>query len=145
MTDRALDILEIPTGPIPPAPSVADVLAEFHRLNLPSPASETLLDEETLEVLGRVEGYADPAHLAGQMTSALHVLWVARKSGELPDEHADAMIWLLAEVSSLVEHAIEADAEAVWRRQQHEKAMARAEAAKAEAATRRRQKAEETA
>ncbi len=146
MADRTLDNLEIPTGPIPPAPSVADVLAEFNRLRLPSPATDAPLDDETLEVLGRVEGYADPIHLAGNLTSALRVLWVARKSGELADEEADATLWLLGEVSSLLEHAIAADAEAVWRRQQHEKAQARAEAAaNAKPATRSRRKRQEGA
>ena len=137
MSDRVLDNLEIPTGPAQVSPSLADVLADFHRLQLPSPATKAPLDEETMRALGRVEGYADPLNLAGQMTSALQVLWVARKSGELPDEHADAMLLLLYDVSSLLEHAIEASAEAVWRQAQHEKAATKAKA------TARRRKAGE--
>lgn len=140
MTDR----LDIPQGPIPTIPSVAAALREFYELDLPtSSVGMEPLDAEALDVLHRVEGYADPLHLAGQLTSALHVLWVARKSGELPDDHADATIYLLAEVASLVEHAIEASQSVPWWQGQHEKALARAEQAKT--ATTRRKKAKEAA
>ena len=146
MTDRTLDNLEMPTGPIPSAPSVADVLREYHELDLPtSSVGMQPLDAEALEVLDRVEGYADPLPLAGQLTAALKVLWVARKSGELSDDDADATLWLLSEVSSLVEHAIEANAAATWWRAQHERAKARAEQAKAKGTTKRRARRQEVA
>lgn len=117
----------IPQGLIPASPSVADILRDYHELNLPASSTGMKpLDAETLEVLQRVDGYADPVNLAGQLTGALHVLWTARKSGELPDDHADSMIWMLAEVSSLLEHAIEAHQAADWWRTQHEKAEAKA-------------------
>ncbi len=143
---KTLDSLNIPQGPIPPSPSVADVLREYHELDLPaSSVGMKPLDAEALDVLHRVEGYTDPLHLAGQLTSALHTLWTARKSGELPDDHADATIWLLAEVASLLEHAIEAHDAATWWRGQHEKALARAEQAKAKGTTKRRAKRQEVA
>ena len=146
MTDHTNN-LNIPQGPIPASPSVADVLREYHELNLPaSSAGMKPLDPETLKVLQRVNGYADPANLASQLTGALHVLWVARKSGELPDDHADSMIWLLSEVSSQLEHAIEANQAATWWQAQHEKAVARAEQAmKAKPGPRRRKREQETA
>ena len=141
---KTLDSLNIPQGPIPPSPSVANVLREFHELDLPSSSvGMEPLNAEALDVLHRVEGYTDPLHLAGQLTSALRTLWVARKSGELPDEDGDATLWLLGEVSSLLEHAIEANHAATWWRGQHEKAVARAEQAKAKPATKRRARRQE--
>ncbi len=128
---KILDPLNISQEPLTPSPSVADVLREYHALNLPA-VSEAMqpLDAEALDVLHRVEGYSDPLHLATQLTSALRALWVARKSGELPDEDGDATLWLLGEVSSLLEHAIEANQAATWWQAQHEKAVALAEQAK---------------
>ncbi len=116
--------------PLNVVPSIADVLREYYELDIPaSSVGMDSLDAEALDVLRRVEGYTNPLHLAGQLTSALRTLWVARKSGELPDEDGDATIWLLTEVSSLLEHAVEAHDAANWLLAQHEEALARAEQA----------------
>ena len=126
--------------PIPPSPSVSDVLREYYELDLPTSSADMKpLDAETLDVLHRVEGYTDPVHLVSQLISALQVLWTARKSGELADDDADAMLWLLSEVSSLIEHAAEANKDAAWWQGQHEKATIRAET-KSQPTTRRRAK-----
>ena len=57
---------------------------------------------------------------------------------------ADATLWLLSEVSSLLGHAIEASRSAAWRQSQHEKAVSRAELAKS-TTTRRGKKLEAAA
>ena len=123
------DRIDIPQKTIKPRPSVADVLQEFNELDLPVSlfAGSQPLDDKSLEVLRRVEGYANPEDLAGTLTSALRVLWVARKTGELADEDTDATLWLLAEAASLLEHAIDANQAVTWFRAQHEKAVARAD------------------
>ncbi len=128
-------------GQATPNPSVADVLREYLELDLPASlfVGSQPLDAKTLEVLRRVEGYADPVSLAGQLSSALRALWVARKSGELADEDGDATLWLLAEVASLLENVIDATQTATWLRAQHEKAAACAEQ-NAKPAAKRRQK-----
>jgi len=125
-----------------PNPSVADVLRKYHELDLPASlfVEPQPLDAKTLEVLRQVEGYADPASLAGQLSSALRVLWVARKSGELADEDGDATLWLLAEVASLLENAIDVSQTAAWLRAMHEKAAA-CDEQNAKPATKRHQKA----
>lgn len=111
--------------PLSSAPSVADVLCEFHSLDLPIHSLDMKpLDKEVLQTLDRVLGYADPMPLSGQITSALHVLWCAQNSGELPDDHVRSMIWALAELTSLLEKAIDAHARAAWWKAQHRAAVA---------------------
>ncbi|RMG35446.1 MAG: hypothetical protein D6720_07165 [Gammaproteobacteria bacterium] len=111
--------------------TTADALRLYHEMDLPETSTGMEpLDAETLENLRLVEGYANPLDLATQLTAALRTLWVARKSGELADDDADSTIWLLGEVSNLIEHAIEAQHGAEWWQRQHEKALAEAEQAK---------------
>lgn len=106
--------------------SVADVLRLYRELDLPSTSvGMEPLPAYTLDTLRRVHGYTNPQALAGQLTSAILTLWTARKSGELADEDADATTWLLSEVSSLLEHAIEAHDEAVWWLAEHERVKGR--------------------
>ena len=140
---KPLDDLNNPQGSIDPMPSMADVLREYLKLELPPIAEEMPpLDAETLEVLRRVDGHCDPLHLAVGVSSALRTLWVARKSGELSDEDGDSTLLLLSEVTGFLEHVIEVHQSAAWRQAQHEKALIRAEQSKAKPTTRRR-KAEE--
>lgn len=118
MTDR----IDIPQGSVASEPSVTDVLSDYRELDLPaSSVGMKPLSAEALKVLRRVEGYADPGHLASLLTSGLHTLWIARKCGELADEDADATLWMLSEMASLLEHAIEANRAATWWLAQHEK------------------------
>jgi len=90
-----------------------DAISMFHEAKLPSGTGE--LDQETLELLRKVQGYADPAKLSAHLTAGIRTLWVARVSGELSGDDDSGMLCLLEEYASLLEHAIAATQEAAWR------------------------------
>ncbi len=95
--------------------TVADALRLYRELELPRfPLDAEPLDKETMESLRVVKGYTNPELLACQLAAGLRTLWTARQSGENPDDDTDATICLLAEVASLLEHAIEAHNTAAW-------------------------------
>ncbi len=109
----------------------ADAIAAFHE-HFPDrphdPAKSEILTDKERDLLGRIEGIADPQALAINLSSLAKALWVAQTSGELDKLDLENALWALHELADLIAHADLVSSNAVWRLHRDELARLKAKA-----------------
>ena len=85
------------------AEAIAFFHLNFHGDSISGPRDYT---PEELNELSRIEGLSDPQSNCENLASMIKALWVARQSGELPDEDLDNSLWGLYEFTHLVSLSI---------------------------------------